>query len=177
MRVIGGMYRGKKLQSLEGEATRPTLDRVKESIFNMAMPYINDAVVLDLFAGSGGLAIEAISRGAAKAYINDSSIAAVRVIESNVKSVGVGDSAVISRLDWKEALKKALQQDISFDIIILDAPYCNDYIYECVKQCQELLNEDGVIIAEHDENTRFTDGVLKEKKYGKVYVTFIGREK
>lgn len=174
MRVIGGIYRGKKLISLEGEATRPTLDRVKESVFNMAMPWLADSIVLDLFGGSGAMGLEAVSRGAKKVYINDKSKGAVKVISSNVQSVGCGGNVVILEQDWESVLNNALQKGLTFDIIILDPPYSNDYIHACVDKCRELLNEDGVIIVEHDENTTFEKGVIKSKKYGKVYITFIG---
>lgn len=174
MRVIGGRYRGKKLSSLEGETTRPTLDRVKESVFNMAMPWVYDAVVLDLFGGSGAMGIEAVSRGAKKAYINDSARNAVQVIRDNVKSVGCVENVEISELNWESMLNNALQKGITFDIIILDPPYSNDYIGNCVEKCRKLLNDGGVIIIEHDENTIFYKDVIKSKKYGKVYITFIG---
>lgn len=174
MRIIGGSYRGKKLKALESEATRPTLDRVKESIFNMAMPWLHEAVVLDLFGGSGGLALEAVSRGAKKAYINDNSKNAIRVISDNVRTAGCGANVEISNLDWEIMVKNALQDGLVFDIIILDPPYANDYIYKCVDECKKLLNYDGIIIVEHDEKTFFDKDVIKKKKYGKVYVTFIG---
>lgn len=174
MRVVGGQYRGKKLKALEGDATRPTLDRVKEAVFNMAMPWVFDSVVLDLFGGSGGMGIEAVSRGAKKAYINDSAKGAVRIIEDNVRYVGCGELVEISNLDWQTFVNIALQKGLKFDIIILDPPYACDFFYECVDKCKQLLNEDGVIIIEHDERIHFEKDVIKEKKYGRVMVTFIG---
>lgn len=176
MRIIGGESRGRKLKTLEGSATRPTLDRVKEAVFNMVGPWINDAVVLDLFAGSGGLAFEALSRGAKKAYINDISKSSVKVIKENADTLGYGENVEIFNLSWQDMLKKTLQKGVNFDIIILDPPYANDYIYECVNECKRFLSEGGVIIIEHDENTAFQDDVIKEKKYGIVRITFVGEK-
>ena len=174
MRVIGGKYRGRKLKALEGEATRPTLDRVKESMFNMAMPYLNGADVLDLFGGSGGLAIEALSRGAREAYINDASKAAACVIKENLQTVGCEENARVYNLTWQAMIKEILHKGLLFDIIILDPPYENDYIYDCVRECKKMLNQGGAIIVEHNENTKFTEDVIKQKRYGKVFLTFLG---
>lgn len=176
MRVIGGSERGRKLVSLEGSDTRPTLDRVKEAMFNIVQSKTYGANVLDLFAGSGALGIEAISRGAARVAFNDSSKSACKIIDINISNLKISDKSQIYTMNWQDFIKKALQNHDFFDIIIVDAPYDNDYIYECINACKNLLNPGGVIIAEHDGKTSFTKDVIKTKKYGAVYLTLLGEK-
>lgn len=174
MRVIGGSERGRKIASLEGDATRPTLDRVKEAMFNILQNKMYGAKVLDLFAGSGALGIESISRGAELVYFNDNAKQAINIVKTNIANLKYQDKCRVFTMNWQEFIKNALQNDIFFDIIIIDAPYANDYIYECVDMCKRILNRDGVIMVEHDGNTHFESSVIKTKKYGIVYLTLLG---
>ena len=178
MRVISGSARGLKLNSPEGDKTRPTLDRVKEAVFSMLFPYLNGADVLDLFAGTGALGIEALSRGADKACFIDNSKEAIRIINSNVSAAKFVDSSAIIQKDAVEFLKNC---DRGFDIIFIDPPYANG-LYEIVLESiskNKILNKNGLIVIEKDMDLGpvdlFNDSfeVFKEKKYGRVGITVL----
>lgn len=178
MRVISGSARGLKLESPSGDKTRPTLDRVKEALFSMLLPYLNGAVVLDLFAGTGALGIEALSRGADKSYFVDNSKEAIGVISANVSVAKFVASSEIMHVDALEFLKKC---DQKFDIIFLDPPYANG-LYESVLELlikNEILKKDGLVVIEKDLDTQPIDlfdnkfEVFKEKKYGRVGITVL----
>ena len=179
MRVISGDYRGLKLCSPEGIETRPTLDRVKEAVFNMLMPYVIDADVLDIFAGSGAMGIEALSRGSRKAIFVDNNKNAIECIRKNVVSAKAGDRAIIDQCD---ALKFLQSCNDKYDLIFLDPPYFEG-LYNSVLDLIEkndILNENGLIIVEWDYENGFTDNtghfqVVKEKKYGRVGITVLNR--
>lgn len=178
MRVISGSVRGLKLNAPEGLSTRPTLDRVKEAVFSMLCPYLYDAIVLDAFSGSGALGIEAISRGAKFCVFADNNQSAIKCINDNLKNAKMGDRAFVFAGDVFQYIKK---QDKKFDIIFIDPPYASG-IYENVLEeiyLNDILNEDGLILAEWDISCRPTFGerftVLKEKKYGRVGITLFKR--
>ncbi len=179
MRVIAGSLRGMKLDSPQGINTRPTLDRVKEAVFSMLMPYINDAVVLDAFAGSGAIGIEAISRGADKAVFVDNSKEAVKCINTNILSARIQDKSIVENCDILKYLSHCKEK---FDIIFLDPPYFEG-IYSSVLKVlseKELLNQNGLIIVEWDYETGFTDKlfefeIFKKKKYGRVGICVLKR--
>lgn len=172
MRIISGIYKGKVLKGFDIDGTRPTMDRVKESIFSMIQFNIKDGVCLDLFAGSGSLGIECISNYAKKTYFVDNNYEVIKVLSSNLKDVN--EDYEIIKKDYKQALKYFKENNITFDIIILDPPYklnyingILDYIYD-----DNILNKDGIIICEYElekvDNKRFK--LLKEKKYGNKHV-------
>ncbi len=171
MRIVAGKYRGKKLKEFELNSTRPTLDRVKEAIFNLIQFDIMDAVVLDLFSGTGALAIEAISRGAKKTYLVDNNQKAIDLIKENLKGID-GDFEVV-KIDYLEFLKNSKEK---FDIVLLDPPYNTDFGINAIKFIieKQLLNDEGVIIFETSEEKEFKldfDGYdVKRKKYGTVAV-------
>ena len=131
MRIISGLARGTKLETLDGNDTRPTLDRVKEPLFSIIQNYIYDAKVLDLFSGSGALALESISRGAKKAFICDNSKKAIEVIRQNVKKTHFEDKVKIINKSYKKCLEE-LEND-KFDIIFLDPPYRTYFGIEATK--------------------------------------------
>ena len=126
MRIISGTAKGTKLYTLEGISTRPTLDRVKESIFNIIFNDIEDAIVLDLFSGSGAIGLEFASRGAKKVYLCDSSKEACKIIRKNIEKTHLGQKIELYNLDFIEAINKFKNQ--KFDIIYLDPPYKTDFI-------------------------------------------------
>lgn len=152
MRVISGKYRGRTLVAPEGMNTRPTMDRVKEAMFSILGFRLQDAIVLDLFAGSGGLAIEALSRGAKKAIINDFSSSAIEIIKKNIKSIKIDEEVIIYNKDYKEILS-ILNEKI--DVLFLDPPYkMNIYKDVCeYLETNNLINDRGILVLEMDVNT------------------------
>lgn len=120
MRVISGTARGTKLYSLDGVTTRPTLDRVKESLFNILQHKVQEANVLDLFAGSGALGIEAVSRGAKRAVFCDKSPEAIEVIEKNIHKTKMQNKSVIIKKDYRKALEELKTNKEIYDLIFLD---------------------------------------------------------
>lgn len=134
MRVISGKSRGKKLVSLEGDNTRPTLDRVKEALFNKIQFDIQDAIVLDLFAGSGALGIEALSRGAKQVVFCDKVPETIKVIKQNVANTNNLDKSIIINKDCNEVLDKLSNQNKKFDIVFLDPPYKTNLAIESLQK-------------------------------------------
>lgn len=182
MRIISGKARGTKLFTLEGENTRPTLDRVKEPLFSILMNEISEAKVLDLFAGSGALGLEALSRGAESVVLCDNSREAIKVINNNLAKTKLSTYAEIINDDYKKCLKKL--QGRKFDLIFLDPPYETDCIEISIKHILELdlLAKDGVIVAETDreeiiEKIKNIDISIKDiRHYGRVILIFLKRK-
>lgn len=185
MRVISGTLRGTKLETLEGENTRPTLDRIKESLFSIIQNRILDSYVLDLFSGSGALAIESLSRGAKYAVCCDNNVQAVRIINNNLNKTRLTESSLVLNKDYSKCLIELKNKNIDFDLIFLDPPYKTSLASNAVKQIIDynLLAENGIIILETDEEER----VVKElqsletniydiRKYGRVKLMFLNRK-
>ena len=182
MRVISGKARGTKLSSIESLSTRPTLDRVKESLFNVIQNNLRDAVVLDLFAGSGQLGIEALSRGADKAYLCDINRDAVKMIKQNLEKTKLKDKAVVINEDYKKALR-TLNTNEKFDIIFIDPPYKEDIAVDSIIDIihESRLKENGIMIIETDEIERDLREINKienikiidQRKYGRASLIFI----
>lgn len=177
VRVISGSARGLKLNTPSGINTRPTLDRVKEALFSMLLPYLDGAVVLDLFAGSGSLGIEALSRGADKSYFIDSSNDAIECINSNILAAKFKDCSIVIKTTAANFLKNTSQK---FDIIFIDPPYAKGMYADVLNIIAKnrLLSDEGFIIAEWDYEIGFTDElcsfeIFKEKKYGRVGITVL----
>lgn len=179
MKIISGIYKGRNLTGFNIDGTRPTQDRVKESVFSSIQGYIPDAVVLDLFAGSGNLGLEALSNGSKFAYLNDFNKKAVSAIKKNIELLKV-ENAKVLELDYKKALNYFKENNITFDIVFLDPPYKDKIIEETVTYLLDnnLLNDDAIIICEyeHDFNDEF-DGleIIKEKKYGYKFVKILAK--
>lgn len=171
MRVISGKYKGKKIEGYDIEGTRPTQDRVKESMFAIIQNELLDSTVLDLFAGSGNLGIEALSNGASLAYFVDINSKCIEILNKNISSINDCDSKVL-KMDYKEALSYFNNKNIKFDIIFLDPPYnleCLDYILNKIIEF-DLLLEDGIVVCEF-EFDNFSSEYMgleleKDKKYG-----------
>ena len=164
MHIISGKYRGKKLKGFEVDGTRPTMDRVKESLFGMIQSYVGDSRVLDLFAGSGALGLEAISNGAREAYLVDNNIEAIKVIRDNIKNMD--DDIKVIKSDYKNFLKET---DEKFDIIFLDPPYRKGLMGKALRVIEErdLLNEGGLVVCEYEYDDFKTNlDLFKEKSYG-----------
>ena len=171
MRIISGKYRGKKLKEFDLVSTRPTIDRVKEAIFNLIQFDVVDAVVLDLFSGTGSLGIEAISRGAKKTYLVDNNNKAIKIIKDNLS--GIEGDFVVEQKDYIDFLNTTKEK---FDIVLLDPPYKTDFGLNAIEIliCKNLLNENAIIIFETSEEKQVNlnlDGFdIKKKKYGTVSV-------
>lgn len=179
MRIITGSARGTKLQTLEGEATRPTSERVKEAVFNMLQFNIEGRRVLDLFGGSGQMALEALSRGAAHATIVDESREAVNIIKANAQKTKLFDKCVILTKDYMSYLKGNSRE--KFDIIFLDPPYDSNMVEKSLDFIikNDMLAYCGVIVIERgtDKIPEFGTYVLQRHiKYGRSYVTILVNE-
>lgn len=164
MRIISGKYKGKKLKGFNIEGTRPTMDRVKESLFGMIQTYIPGSIVLDLFAGSGALGLEAISNGAKKCYLIDNNQMAIQTIKDN--SQNIDENLKIINIDYKKFLKTT---DETFDIIFLDPPYKENQLDKSLRIIEErkLLNNGGIVICEYEIGEPKTNlKLIKEKSYG-----------
>ena len=172
MRIISGKYRGKKLKEFDIASTRPTQDRVKESIFNLIQFDVVGSQVLDLFSGTGALGIECISRGAEFVYLVDKNKQAINLINSNLK--GVEGNYSVQNMDFMEFLTTHL--NLKFDIVLLDPPFATNYAQEAIQYITEnnMLNQAGIIIFETSENKNFElnkQGYsVKKYKYGTVAV-------
>ena len=173
MKVISGKYKGRKLEGFDIIGTRPTMDRVKESMFAIIQNKIKNSVVLDLFAGSGQLGIEALSNGAKYVYFFDKSDICINTIKNNLKSIHDTNNLVL-KMEYKEALLY-LKDKEKVDIILLDPPY-DDFLINNVLDTiykYDLLNDEGIIVCEYEKELVSSDKyrVLKQKKYSKKYVT------
>ena len=178
MRIITGTARGTKLVTLEGEATRPTSERTKESVFSMLQFDIEGRRVLDLFGGSGQMGLEALSRGAASATIVDQSPEAVKVIKTNAQKTKLFDRCVILTKDYKAYLKGTKEK---FDIIFLDPPYDTNMLSEAMRIIleQDMLNYQGTIVLESgkDDIPEYGDLTMRRHyKSGRAYVTVLTNE-
>lgn len=173
MRVITGSARGMKLRTLSGLDVRPTTDQVKESVFSIIQFEIEGARVLDLFAGSGQLGIEALSRGASRAVFVDSSKEAVKVVKENLQHTKLEDGATVRNED--SLLFLGQTKDV-FDIAFLDPPYGKGLIEEALKILPDRMSENGIIICETSKEETLPDTAgrfekRKEYKYGKIKLT------
>lgn len=179
MRVISGKARGLKLNTPKNEDVRPTTDRVKESLFNIINSYVMESSVLDLFAGTGSLGIECLSRGASKCVFVDNSKESIAIVKSNIKKARVEEQSVVLNLDFKDSINKLSVQKNKFDIIFMDPPYYKNMFIEAINRINssELLSEDGILIVEHDTNDEFPENIgilnkIRDKKYGNTTLTF-----
>ena len=150
LRIIAGTARGRRIETPEGRDTRPTLDRVRENLFNMLQLRVRDARVLDLFAGSGALSLEALSRGAASAVLGDRDREALRVERKNAESLGFQERVRIIPGDWTRTLSLLKAGEERFDLVFLDPPYAMHDLRDVMSGLKELLTEDAWIIAEHE---------------------------
>ncbi len=172
MRVIAGKFRSRTLRSLEGQDTRPTYDRLKETIFNVlqAAGMIDDSRFLDLFAGTGSVGIEALSRGAAHVCFVESNRKAVQVIRGNLEALGVSGAEVLN-IEVADALRQLAAAGERWDICFLDPPYKSQGAYEQVLRLVstgDLLTSRGVVVAEHEKRFDPGDGPGTLKRYRRL---------
>ena len=171
MRVISGKLKGRSILGYDISGTRPTMDRVKESVFAMIQDYLDKSIVLDLFAGSGNLGIESLSNGASKVYFNDNNKKCVNTIYENLSNFNLLGDNVITNMDYKEALKYYKKNDTRFDLVFLDPPYKEHITSEIIEYILDnrLLNNSGLIICEINNKDTFINDKLplfKERDYG-----------
>ena len=172
MKVLSGLLKGRKIEGYNIEGTRPTMDRVKESLFGMIQDYIKDSIVLDLFAGSGQLGIEAISNGAKLCYFIDNNIEVIKILNKNINNLKIKEQSKVILSDWKKSLNDFANQNIKFDLIFVDPPYDYDVYEKILEKVSNLnlLNKNGLIILEHHNlklKDKYNDLILyKQKKYG-----------
>lgn len=172
MRVIAGTMRGRILQAVKGNATRPTSDKIKEAIFHKMGPYFEGGKCLDLFAGSGSLGIEAISRGMERAVLVDQSNHAIQTIQQNVAVLKITDQVEVYRNDAFRALQVLKTKQQLFDLIILDPPYelvdYNQLLTEVI--ASNIMTESCIIYCEHASNLEvMIDKAMLEIIYTKKY--------
>lgn len=178
MKIISGKYKGRTILGFDIDGTRPTMDRVKESLFGMIQEYIPGACVLDLFSGSGNLGIEALSWGASFAYLCDYNKKALKVIHDNISIFGIDNCKIIDG-DYTKSLKEFKNNNLQFDIIFLDPPYKSNYLEKSLLLISEynLLSDDGIIICESDsiDKVIFPSSyiVFKERRYGAKWVVIL----
>lgn len=172
MRVITGTARGKQLKAPEGFDVRPTTDKVKEAVFSAVQFDIPDACVLDLFAGSGQMGIEALSRGAENAVFVDNSKRSLDVVSENIRNTGfVSQSRIIS----SDALDFIKTSAMKFDIVFIDPPYRTGLSQKILESIERIMNDGGKVICEHEKEFTPDDEynglkIRKRYKYGKISV-------
>ena len=180
MRIISGKARGTKLYTLEGMVTRPTLDRVKESLFNIIQNEIVGSVFLDMFSGSGAIGLEAASRGAKKTILCEKNKEAISVIKKNIEKTHL--DVKLYEMPYEKMLNSL---DEKLDIVYIDPPYKTDLAYESVKKLLDLnlLNSESLVIIETDEEERVVKQIneleveiVNKRKYGRVHLIFVKRK-
>jgi len=176
MRIIAGSARGRRLEAPPGRDTRPTLDRVRENLFNILQPRIAEARVLDLFAGSGALSLEALSRGAALAVLGDRDRGALAAERKNIEALGFQDRARVIPGDWRRTAALLQREGARFDLIFLDPPYAMRDLTEVTHALRELAAEDARIIVEHEAKAEIVTAPgfekLDERRWGFCGMSF-----
>ena len=180
MRIVTGSARGIALQTLEGETTRPTPAVVKEAIFSSIQFELEGRTMLDLFAGSGQMGLEALSRGAEKATLVDGNRDAVNIIMANAKKTKLYQKTNVLCMDWEQYIKSAAGRN-AFDIIFLDPPYASELLPKvlCALFDANMVKENTIVICESGSKLDTEDVMIsarydlkKEARYGRVYVTY-----
>ncbi|SEQ61788.1 16S rRNA (guanine966-N2)-methyltransferase [Virgibacillus subterraneus] len=173
MRVVAGVHKGRQLKAVPGNTTRPTTDKVKEAIFQILGPLFEHGMVLDLYAGSGSLGIEALSRGMEKGIFVDKNPKAIHTIYENVRTIKLDDKVEVYKTEAFRAMNAASKRDLQFDLILLDPPYRKVNYGKLLDEIDklQLLNKNGMIYCEHDivdklpsDSDRFS--VVKQDNYG-----------
>ena len=183
MRVISGTNKGLRLKAVAGRGTRPTSDKVKEALFNIIGPYFEGGTMLDLYAGSGGVSVEALSRGMDHAVLVEQERQAVRTIHENLQSTGLAHVCEVYRTDAKQALKAAAKQKRTFRLIFMDPPYKKGEIVKLLGfiDAENLLEAGGQIVCEHEASLNLpeTAGHLarcRTERYGDTAITLFTQD-
>ncbi len=176
MRIIAGEFRGRRLKSPANYDIRPTSDKVKEAIFSMIVPMITDSsVAMDVFAGSGSMGLEALSRGVRRVYFSDQNKDSLKLVKENVQICKASDRSILLHGDFRENIRKIREK---VDIFFIDPPYANGYVLPAVDAIldADILSEDGLIICEHDKRDEMPEEyrgliTVRSRKYGHTGVT------
>jgi 16S rRNA (guanine(966)-N(2))-methyltransferase RsmD len=181
MRIIGGRAKGRRLKAPKGQALRPTAARVKEALFDILPHDLSDCRVLDLFAGSGNLSLEALSRGAAEAVLVDASRSATQTIRDNLDRLGFRSRASVWTMPVLRAIRRLARQRRKFELVFLDPPYEKDIISDALRTLAqaELLHENGLAVVEHSirekaEQSYGQLGLQDQRRYGSTLLSFYG---
>ncbi|MGA2401531.1 MAG: 16S rRNA (guanine(966)-N(2))-methyltransferase RsmD [Syntrophobacteraceae bacterium] len=180
MRIIAGAFRGRRLHAPKGKRIRPTIDRVREAIFNIIAAEVAGAKVLDLFAGTGAMGLEALSRGAQFSFFVDQGEEAVRLIRENVQLCGVQDMSRIIQGSAASAIRRLGSENELFDLIFMDPPYGKGHIEKALEIIGEVARNDALVIAEHhakDEPPQVS-GIWRkdrERRYGDTLISVYSR--
>lgn len=179
MRIIGGEFRGRKLMMPLNKGVRPTQDRVRESLFNVLAPYIRESLFLDIFSGTGAVALEAVSRGASCAVMIENDPQGCEVIEKNVKALGVSGRVRVIRKDFLQAIRDLAGKGFRFDIIFMDPPYRTDMAKNGLLAIfnYDIVTSNSLIIIEHYKTDLLPERagsfeLFKIKKFNKKILSF-----
>ena len=179
MRVIAGERKGMPLKAVSGMTTRPTTDKVKESLFNILGPFFNGGTVIDLFAGSGGLGIESLSRGMDHAIFIEKDTKAFQNLKENIAKCRYEDVTEAYRNDATRAIKALAKRELKADLIFLDPPYAKHVYYKLVEEViqKAIIANTGTIVCEHDTSITLPDEIetfekFREEKYGSTLISF-----
>ncbi|MGI6705392.1 MAG: 16S rRNA (guanine(966)-N(2))-methyltransferase RsmD [Clostridia bacterium] len=183
MRIIGGIAKGRTIYTPKGERTRPTADRIKESVFAIIQDYIPNSRVLDLFAGSGNMGLEALSRGAKGCVFIDMDRTSIEVIKKNTINLNFTTQTRVYQSDYRSALRKLQSRNETFDVIFVDPPYNRGFIQPVVAMIHQMdiLDQNGIIVVEHSIHETIDTGgiplqVKDQRKYGITMVSFIAKD-
>lgn len=179
MRIISGTARGTKLYTLKGMQTRPTLDRVKESLFNIIQNKIVDSIFLDLFSGSGAIGLEAASRGAKKVILCDKSKEAINIIKKNIEKTHLEEKAQVFNTDYEMLLKEKIKEKV--DIVYIDPPYNSNFAKKSIEIMikNKIVDENSTIIVETDREDKINEisklpiEIEDKRKYGRAEIIFL----
>lgn len=181
MRIIAGNARGTKLFMVPGKHVRPTADRIKESLFHVIGPFFHGGKALDLFAGTGNLGLEALSRGIEQAVFVDSSLQSVRTVQRNLEKTRFLEKAIVWKKDARRAIADCAAKGWKFELIFLDPPYHLDLYVPVLQEINkhQLLQEDGVIVAEHAKDVKLPEQLgslctLRDLKYSDINIRLYG---
>ena len=179
MRVIAGEYRGRRLDRIEGMDIRPTADKVKGSLFNILGNAVLDSNFLDLFGGTGGMGIEALSRGAKHVVFIDTNINSIKVLKGNLDKLNIKDNVEVFHTDYSAAIVKLYKYNKQFDIIFIDPPYSVGMAQDALEMINKnpILAQSGLIIVEHDSKDAMPQRVgnlymYRSKQYGNTTLSF-----
>lgn len=179
MRIIAGIARGRKILSPTGMGTRPTLDRIKESMFSIIQNRVYDSTVFDVFAGTGSLGLEAVSRGAKECYLVDKGTETFGFLTENVANLKFTDKCHCLNMDSYSAIENLARKSMEFDIIFIDPPYLKDMIPQAIEKIEKLklLKSNGIIVTKIDTSEKICSGygdiiLIDSRKYGNTTVCF-----